>query len=187
MSVDTAVRESYAELRKRYEVDDDIGDMERSGNLLAELHLARAPEPISDMRSKGESKRFADEISYLLGGITDASSAALKRNSSMDVLRNMQEDAWVAKLDVHGETERIFEALCAAKGTDDVMDAVVLLFLAVLASRNRLTSLLQGDLDGVTAIVASSLGKRNGPLDLAYKGKVTNSVGLRLLVALTDT
>jgi hypothetical protein len=177
MTVDSAPRESYSELRKRFEVDNDLGDgIGGSGNLLAELQLARAPEPISDMRSKGESKRFTDEISYLLGGITDASSAQLKRNSSIDVLRNMQDDGWVAKLELHGETERIFGALCHASGDDEVMQCVVLLFLAILASRQGLTTLLQADASTVTTVVASNLNVKNGPLDVEYKGKVTNAV-----------
>jgi hypothetical protein len=181
ISVDAAPRQSYAELRKRYEVDND--DDEGGRNLLAELQLARAPEPISDMRSKGESKRFTDEIAYLLGGIKDP-GLALRRNSSVELLRNMQDGGWVTKLDVHGETEHIFEALVAARGDDEVMDVVVLLFIAIL-SATSLNTILHADLQTIISVVISNLGKKAGPLDVAYKGKVTRAVSMSYGCSLT--
>jgi hypothetical protein len=33
--------------------------------------LARAPQSVTDMRSKGENRRFMDETGYLLDGIED--------------------------------------------------------------------------------------------------------------------
>ena len=96
---ETLVKESYAELRKRYEVHN--GDTEGEGHgsrdlmaarrttwkdlstlliLLQDLLLARAPQPVSDMRSKGENRRFMDEVGYLAEGIADpATSLSLKR------------------------------------------------------------------------------------------------------------
>lgn len=81
-------RESYAELRKRYEVDNGehpvldglTGEQTRAtesfitisggqGNLIDELMMAKAPESVSDMRSKGENRQFMDEVAYYLEGL----------------------------------------------------------------------------------------------------------------------
>lgn len=82
-------QESYAELRRRYEVDNDTAS--GSGSLMTvstfldsaygkEFLLARAPQAVSDMRSKGENRRFMDEIAYLTDGISGTSqSFNLKR------------------------------------------------------------------------------------------------------------
>lgn len=81
--LDTALSEdaqpSYSELRKAYEVD--TGDDDAIRNLAEEFNLARAPEPINDMRSKGENRLFMDDISVLLGDINNpVQSLALRRS-----------------------------------------------------------------------------------------------------------
>ena len=92
-------KESYAELRKRYEVNNEEIEDEGHGSRdlmavrgvtrkylsivlipLQDLLLARAPQPVSDMRSRGENRRFMDEVGYLAEGIADpAASLSLKR------------------------------------------------------------------------------------------------------------
>lgn len=76
------VKESYAELRKMYEVD-NTAEGETSGSLFTvgphnlrfaydqDLLAARAPQPVSDMRSKGENRRFMDEVAYLVDPVAD--------------------------------------------------------------------------------------------------------------------
>lgn len=81
--LDTALSEdaqpSYSELRKAYEVD--TGDDDSIRNLTEEFNLARAPEPINDMRSKGENRLFMDDIGVLLGDINNSGqSLALRRS-----------------------------------------------------------------------------------------------------------
>lgn len=78
-------RESYEDLRKRYEVDNETGG---SGNLLDAL-LARAPVPISDMRSKGENRRFMDEVTFLLEGISNAPSKGIRRTRWVNSSRSL--------------------------------------------------------------------------------------------------
>lgn len=88
-------RESYAELRKRYEVDNGehpvldalmgprkpglgaesmLGMSGGQGNLIDELMMAKAPESVSDMRSKGENRQFMDEVAYYLEGLGGTSA-----------------------------------------------------------------------------------------------------------------
>ncbi|KAL1411439.1 hypothetical protein Q8F55_002395 [Vanrija albida] len=165
-------RESYEELRKRYEVDNETGG---SGNLLDAL-LARAPVPISDMRSKGENRRFMDEVTFLLEGISNAPSKGIRRTSSVDVLKNMQDPAWVAKMDICGQTDRVWDVLRTARSVDEdeVMEAVCLLFLDILVgSGGGLTSVLQMDAVSVVELIARNIALRTGPLDAAYASKVT--------------
>lgn len=70
---------SYSELRKEYEVD--TGDDSTIRNLAEEFNLARAPESINDMRSKGENRLFQDDIGVLLGDINNPNqSIALRRS-----------------------------------------------------------------------------------------------------------
>ena len=86
-----APKESYAELKKRFEIDNTgFGEHSPSaGNLMAvkysateslvclqdqDFLLARAPQPVSDMRSRGENRRFMDEVGYLTEGIADKGS-----------------------------------------------------------------------------------------------------------------
>lgn len=97
---DILAKQSYAELRKRYGVDNTeaADDGSESGILIGvglqspteQEHQgltnqqdqlpAGAPQPISDMRSRGENRRFMDEIGYLADGIADsAASISLKR------------------------------------------------------------------------------------------------------------
>lgn len=43
--------------------------------------LARAPQSVNDMRSKGENRRYMDETGYLLDSIVDpGASKGLKRS-----------------------------------------------------------------------------------------------------------
>ncbi|WOO81156.1 uncharacterized protein LOC62_03G004687 [Vanrija pseudolonga] len=166
-------RESYEELRKRYEVDNETGG---SGNLLDAL-LARAPVPISDMRSKGENRRFMDEVTFLLEGISNAPSKGIRRTSSVDVLKNMQDATWVHKMDICGQTDRVWDVLRSARNADDsdeVMEAVCLLFLDILVgSGEGVSSVLQTDAGSVVELLARNIGLRTGPLDAAYPSKVT--------------
>lgn len=66
MAEEEGLRESYEEQRKRYEVD--TGE--------ADPFLAKAPEPIADMRSKGENRRFMGEIGFLIEGIQGSAGGA---------------------------------------------------------------------------------------------------------------
>lgn len=78
---DSQLQASYVELRQRYEVDNTIHHTNRSASLLHDMLQARAPETVSDMRSRGENRRFIDELGYLFDGISDpAASRSFKRS-----------------------------------------------------------------------------------------------------------
>ena len=46
-----------------------------------DLLAARAPQPVSDMRSKGENRRFMDEVAYLVDPVADNNTRASLRRS----------------------------------------------------------------------------------------------------------
>jgi hypothetical protein len=67
-------RESYADLRKRFRVDVSSDDEIEEG-LMGPLDL----KSISELRDKGENRRFLDEIGYLLEGLDSNMTIAVKR------------------------------------------------------------------------------------------------------------
>jgi hypothetical protein len=53
----------------------------KSSNPAKEFLLARAPQTVSDMRSKGENRRFMDELGYLIEGLGDPSASISSKRS----------------------------------------------------------------------------------------------------------
>lgn len=100
---ETLNKESYADLRKRYEVDSGSADV--SADLLSvspspyQIQIsrliskgalaARPPESVNDMRSKGGNRRYMDETGYLLDGIIDeGASKGFKKSRSVFCSKN---------------------------------------------------------------------------------------------------
>ncbi|KAK8864521.1 hypothetical protein IAR55_001771 [Kwoniella newhampshirensis] len=111
---------SYAELREKFEVDNTIEPSgSGSGNLMSEFLLAKAPQTVSDMRSRGEHRRFTDELGYLVDGIADPTTGvSFKRSSILDILNNMQDGSWLIKMKICGQVERVWDRLHAARGEE---------------------------------------------------------------------
>nr|XP_018262860.1 uncharacterized protein I303_04345 [Kwoniella dejecticola CBS 10117]OBR85018.1 hypothetical protein I303_04345 [Kwoniella dejecticola CBS 10117] len=176
---ETAPEVSYAELRKKYETDNEE-TQDGSGNLMAELLLARAPQAVSDMRSKGENRRFMDELSCLIEGIGDPNMGiSFKRTSALDILRNMQDETWLAKLKICGQVDKVWDSLFQARGeeSDIAMETICMLFLnTIQQSDSGLDNILQNDQDQIIDILLRNLKVTSGPLDSEKKGKVSNLV-----------
>lgn len=94
----------------------------------------------------------------------------------------MQDSAWVHKMDICGQTDRVWDVLRSARNaddTDEVMEAVCLLFLDILVgSGEGVSSVLQADAGSVVELLARNIGMRTGPLDAGYASKVTPVVSL---------
>lgn len=67
-------RESYADLRRRWRVDMSSDDGEEEG-LMGPIDL----KSITELRDKGENRRFLDEIGYLLEGLDPQAGLTMKR------------------------------------------------------------------------------------------------------------
>ncbi|WVQ67536.1 uncharacterized protein L199_005736 [Kwoniella botswanensis] len=175
---ETAPEASYAELRKKYETDNNE-TQNGSGNLMAELLLARAPQAVSDMRSKGENRRFMDELSCLIEGITDPSMGmSFKRTSAIDILDNMQDESWLAKMNICGQVEKVWESFMEARGEepDLAMETICMLMLETLQQSNSgIEHILLNDVEKVLDLLLRNLKTREGPLDGNVKGKANGS------------
>ena len=66
--------ESYSSLRLRWGVDSEEHDSVLPPNMMNNL------KSITELRSKGESRRFLDQAGYLLEGMDPSNSSALKRS-----------------------------------------------------------------------------------------------------------
>nr|XP_031863392.1 uncharacterized protein CI109_001267 [Kwoniella shandongensis]KAA5530464.1 hypothetical protein CI109_001267 [Kwoniella shandongensis] len=175
---DSPPQASYAELREKFEVDNSItASGSGSGNLMPEFLMAKAPQTVSDMRSRGENRRFTDELGYLVDGIADSSTGiSFKRSSAIDILNNMQDESWLNKMKICGQVETVWECLFQARGeeADEIMNAVCLLFLVtLLQSGSGLASVVQHSPAHCVSLIKDSLKIRNGPLDNNAKVKVT--------------
>lgn len=108
---DFTIRASYNELRERWGVDNSEDDpypefpsnaspgdkSKRKGKgKQAALPVVRLPsgmmndlKSITELRSKGESRRFLDEVGYLFEGLEESSALGVKRTryASMDLIR----------------------------------------------------------------------------------------------------
>jgi hypothetical protein len=85
-------RESYADLRSRWGVDNseddprpfdnDTGTLKRTssvGSRMLANGMMNDLKSITELRSKGESRRFLDEVGYLFEGIESGCAIALRR------------------------------------------------------------------------------------------------------------
>ncbi|KAG1735579.1 uncharacterized protein EDB91DRAFT_1144094 [Suillus paluster] len=95
-------RESYADLRSRWGVDnseddprpfdDDTRTLKRTSSV-ASRPLANGMmndlKSITELRSKGESRRFLDEVGYLFEGIETGCAIALRRASVLEIVTKL--------------------------------------------------------------------------------------------------
>ncbi|KAK4690015.1 hypothetical protein P7C73_g86, partial [Tremellales sp. Uapishka_1] len=171
---DDKIRESYAELNDRYQVNNAVDDI-HGRDVNSDLLLARAPLPVTDMRSKGENRRFMDELVYLADGIADPSATTTsKQSSSLDILRSMQNDGWVSKMEICGQVEKAWVVFYGARSAEDeTMDIVCLLFLAVFAlSGSAFHVLLQTQIESCLDLVTENLKSKD---DVLRGARETNS------------
>lgn len=66
----TRVKPPYRKKNYRYAIGLDAEACAKHQALI----IARAPQSVNDMKSKGENRRFMDETGYLLDGIEDESA-----------------------------------------------------------------------------------------------------------------
>ena len=115
------------------EDDDDEEDLTESQ---AQLHS------INQLRSAGESKRFADEIHYLLDGFGDSAVSVhrarsvpppallavscpsradthhLSDDSAIEILRKLSDESWMKKLQAFGYVEQVYDSFRTGKAGD---------------------------------------------------------------------
>lgn len=141
---DFDTRESYTTLRLRYGVDnseDDpipplapadpasttnspSGEGKRKGkgrHSAPEPPAERLPEgmmndlkSISELRSKGEARRFLDEVGYLFEGLDPEGAIGVRRGSAMEIVQKLCEGEFAKRAQAADFLGRAWEMLCAA-------------------------------------------------------------------------
>ncbi|KAF8312569.1 uncharacterized protein EI90DRAFT_658901 [Cantharellus anzutake] len=135
--------ESYAEMRKRLRVDASSDDGIDEG-LMGPLDL----KSISELRDKGENRRFLDEMGYLLEGMNPEMTVSVKRLSVIKLLDNMCSLEFVrraASADAIGSAWTILRK--SNDAGDKILDVCLVIFAALVAREARPTDLLASESD----------------------------------------
>ncbi|KAH7911177.1 hypothetical protein BJ138DRAFT_1007185 [Hygrophoropsis aurantiaca] len=148
---DMEMRESYTDLRTRWGVDNSEDDprpyTEPSGSQhppkRANGSIPVAPangmmndlKSITELRSKGESRRFLDEVGYLFEGLDSSGAVSLRRASALEVVTKLCDPEFSRRAkaaDFYGRTwDVLYEA--RANGGDKIFDSTLAFFAALAA------------------------------------------------------
>ncbi|KAF8825515.1 uncharacterized protein C8R40DRAFT_1070500 [Lentinula edodes] len=160
-------RESYAVLRSRWGVDNSEDDPypeplsplksntttpsgspskgKGKGRLKQEVNVpADIIQPlrsITEIRNKGESRRFLDEVGYLLEGMGKDETPALKKASALEIISRLCEPDFVRQAKAADFLQSTWDAFIEAgggTGEDKVLDTLIVAF-AALVSRDLLS------------------------------------------------
>ncbi|GJE86670.1 hypothetical protein PsYK624_027510 [Phanerochaete sordida] len=139
-------RESYTDLRLRWGVDNSEDDPSfglRSGQNFdrvdGELPAAIMNDlkSISELRSKGESRRFLDEVGYLFEGLDPSGAVGVRRSSALEIVTKLCDEDFARRAkaaDFLGKAWDVLRTAGAGDG-DKVLDSI-LVFFAALAARD---------------------------------------------------
>ncbi|KAI0764887.1 hypothetical protein C8Q74DRAFT_1204781 [Fomes fomentarius] len=201
---DFEVRESYTELRQRWGVDaseDDprpsspqhLPSPKRKGKAKG---LPRQEEPvrllpngmindlksITELRSKGETRRFLDEVGYLFEGLEPHGPLGVRRGSALEIVTKLCDVDFARRAKAADFLGRAWEVLREAGGGDGdkILDSI-LSFYAALVARDT-TDLLdlaaKSDFASTLHRMLASLEHANDPLWL-----MSMEAGLEVLKA----
>ncbi|KAF9006201.1 hypothetical protein BDQ17DRAFT_1352946 [Cyathus striatus] len=150
---DFLTRESYSSLRARWGVDNSEDDPypvstspSPKGKGKERLRPPPVPLPngmmnplksITELRSKGESRRFLDEVGYLFEGMARSGAIGLRRASAQEITTKLCDPDFARKAraaDFLGRTWDVFIEAGAGRGEDKLLD-ILLAFLAALVAR----------------------------------------------------
>lgn len=146
-------RESYSELRSRWGLDNSEQD--------PELNMpVNDLNSIGEMRSRGETRRFLDELGYLFDGLdtTSGSNTSAKRSSAIQVVSKMGDAEFLrraAAADFVGKAWTLLRAAGAGTGTDRILDASLIAFVAIATRDQRQTTELAKNKDFISFLNAS--------------------------------
>ncbi|KDQ60305.1 hypothetical protein JAAARDRAFT_602540 [Jaapia argillacea MUCL 33604] len=149
------VRESYTDLRTRWGVDnsDDHNPFSqlpspyeaRPTGQAATVHDVRVDQfsngvindfkTITDLRSKGESRRFMDEVGYLFEGLHKSEGITVRRASALEIVNKLCDEDFARKAKASDFLDTAWTACCsaAADERDKVLDAILAFFAALVA------------------------------------------------------
>ncbi|WAR57651.1 hypothetical protein PtB15_8B704 [Puccinia triticina] len=126
-------RETYSELRKKWGVDEDDESIEDQNDLQTTIH----------QRAKGSSKRFTDELSYLIEGLNasgaDHPDLSLKRSSAVELIKKLKEQHFLNELRSNGMIEHFYNSFRAAGAGDGdpILDHALMIFISLLCCQDQ--------------------------------------------------
>ncbi|PPQ65170.1 hypothetical protein CVT24_011033 [Panaeolus cyanescens] len=155
-------RESYNSLRTRWGVDNSEDDpyntppttsksqsqtpegsptKRQKGKASLGRHPSSAAlinplKSISELRNKGESRRFLDEVGYLFEGMNRQGSISLRRASALEIITKMCDSEFMRKAKAADFFNRTWDTLLAAEcgsGKDKILDILLVIFVAIIA------------------------------------------------------
>ncbi|EKM56922.1 uncharacterized protein PHACADRAFT_172620 [Phanerochaete carnosa HHB-10118-sp] len=143
-------RESYTDLRLRWGVDNSEDDpyvglrsSEQNMNRIdGELPpgIMNDLKSISELRSKGESRRFLDEMGYLFEGLDLSNATAVRRGSALEIVTKLCDNDFARRAKAADFLGKAWDILRSAGAGDGdkarmVLDST-LAFFAALAARD---------------------------------------------------
>ncbi|EJT99306.1 hypothetical protein DACRYDRAFT_23893 [Dacryopinax primogenitus] len=145
------ITESYAEKAARWGIEDDGANEGLSDP--ADLRS------ISFQRSKGENRRFADEVGFLLEGLKASQPLAVRRSSALQFVENVLDHEFIRKLKVIDGIARSWNFLrqAGAGDGDHVVDGALFLFLALITKDIRNFDPLLPKIDDVVSAATKTL------------------------------
>ncbi|KAI0826539.1 hypothetical protein BC628DRAFT_1320044 [Trametes gibbosa] len=203
---DFEMRESYTELRERWGVDaseDDPrplspiqaspspkGKGKKRKGLHEEIPMRLLPngmmndlKSITELRSKGESRRFLDEVGYLFEGLDAKGALGVRRGSALEIVTKLCDVEFARRAKAADFLGRAWEVLreTGAGDGDKILDSI-LVFYAALVTRDPsdiVDLARKSDFAATLYRMLSSLERSNDPLWLIS----TNAGGVELKAA----
>ncbi|KAI9458855.1 hypothetical protein BJY52DRAFT_1204217 [Lactarius psammicola] len=210
------IRESYKDLRMRWGVDDSEDDPRlavsarsspepengRKGKgrtkdrpkVLLPPNMMNDLKSITELRSKGESRRFMDEVGYLFEGMDRSVGVRVRRGSALELVTKLCDQDFARRARVTDFRSRAWDALRAsgAGNGDKVLDAILVLFAAlVLQTSHEATELTQkadfvpvlwnilATLSGADSLeLLAGIGKAEKLTLMALRSVIVNKSGL---------
>ena len=105
------------------------------------LSLYNPLSSITELRSKGESRRFMDEIGYLFEGLDARSSVGLSRSSALEMVGRFCDAGFLKRAKAAGFVERAWEVLRVVKAGEGDKVCISSLLWGVLYWRTDFFSL----------------------------------------------
>ncbi|KAF7973917.1 hypothetical protein HWV62_13968 [Athelia sp. TMB] len=158
------IRESYTDLRTRWGVDNSEDDprpiqndsrspspsgsrAKSPGKLAKGKGKSQGPivyangltndlKSITELRSKGESRRFLDEVGYLFEGLEPNSGPSIRRASALEIVTKLCSSEFARKAKAADLHIRIWDELISAGALEDKILASILSFFVALMARD---------------------------------------------------
>ncbi|KAF8582585.1 hypothetical protein K439DRAFT_1413240 [Ramaria rubella] len=169
---DDELRESYTDLRTRWGVDHSEDDPHHVPGVTNDLMS------ITELRSKGESRRFLDEVGYLFEGLLEPDMAVnVRRSSAAEIVQKMCDAEFMRKAKAADFVGHAWDAMrhAGAGDGDKVLNPYLVFFTALVAREKRDVDDLsrKKDFFGVMIRLLQTRkeGDGLGPLDDAHARK----------------